>query len=371
MEFPSFGFGPASGFVTLADEMGPRVRCQIVTGAAAGRFVTTVMPGIVHHDLDTYDSAEWPKFRAIVPAGSRVLSITNPHFAAWAAANGYRVAVLDVLDWMWTDRPSLDAVELHLVQHYFGVGERAKGAGASSRDVRPVLGHDHWRPSSNARRPGQHALAVVSLGGLNMPGLQDTVCRLAHNVLRRILAALEAAGMDEVRIIMADDIAEAVLPSEPRTAPAVSVSSHLSTAEYAALLCRADHLFLAPGLGTIYECASADIVPLFLPAFSVSMLMQARDLGASGYRHVALWPWSDDCIEAIRSLHEPAAMGVLNGFIAAALDNDEACASLDGEIVTYLQRSRGATISLSDAVGAAQWLPPAAALLRGWALSRD
>lgn len=127
-EFPDFGFGPVSTSVALLEVTRLERDWHVVSTGAALRFCHEHMPGLTYHDLDTSSPVGREAFRSIVPAGSLVVTNTNPEFASWAVRQGYDVGVIDTLDWMWNELPpDLAGARFHLAQTFFGLG-RVNGA---------------------------------------------------------------------------------------------------------------------------------------------------------------------------------------------------------------------------------------------------
>src|SRR6266568_1057538 len=83
LEFPNFGYGPASTLLTLARAFADRFDWHIVSTGGAAEFLRVQLPGAVVHELDTFTAAAWPAFLDIAEPGSLIISCTNPEFAAW------------------------------------------------------------------------------------------------------------------------------------------------------------------------------------------------------------------------------------------------------------------------------------------------
>ncbi|MGH3168759.1 MAG: hypothetical protein ACRDN0_23120 [Trebonia sp.] len=98
LEFPDFGYGPASTLLSLIRPVTDRYDWHIVSTGGAAAFALAQIPGAALHDLDTYHPGSWPGFARIAPAGALLVSVTNPGFAGWALRNGYCVGVVDTLD---------------------------------------------------------------------------------------------------------------------------------------------------------------------------------------------------------------------------------------------------------------------------------
>ncbi|MBI3687501.1 MAG: hypothetical protein HY241_09255 [Actinobacteria bacterium] len=358
LEFPDFGYGPASTMLALVSRIAERHAWQVVSAGAAAEFVGRQLPGAVCHELDTFVPSSWPGFCGIAPPGSVVVSCTNPEFAAWAIDRGYRVGIVDTLDWMWAKRPAgLNVADFHLVQAYFG--GQVTPNGDRRETIRPVADPALWRPVGGGQQPGT---ALVSFGGMRLPGRDDLVAGYVRWLLSAALPVLvEHAGVERVRIVGGrSDLADLVPPAWSRH-PALRVGIGVDRATYAGLVQRAAHLIVSPGLATIYECAAAGLTPLLQPGFNMSMVLQARDLAATGYPHVSTWPWLTEATQAVAAMAEDDGVCHVAEHVTATIHHaDPGGETVASALMHYLERGDDAH-GLSVPVPAA--LPDGADLL--------
>lgn len=305
LEFPDFGYGPASALLGLVTGVTDRYSWHVISTGAAAEFVRRQLPAVAYHDLDTFDPATWPRFLEIAPRGSLVVSCTNPEFAAWAIRRHYRVGVVDTLGWMWPTLPdAIDQAEFHLVQEYFG----APTPRASNRQelIGPIVDPTLWPAVDGATHPGS---ALIGFGGTHLPGGDDLVAAYVRWFLAAALPVLiEHAGATEVTIVGGRSDLPALIPQPWRDHPATRVRLALDRASYATAARRVEHLVMSPGLTSIYECATGRLSPILQPGFSMSMILQLQAVAATGYPHIAAWPWLAEAAQVVAGL--PEAEGV-------------------------------------------------------------
>jgi hypothetical protein len=340
LEFPNFGYGPASTVLTLARAVGDRFDWHVVSTGGAAQFVRSQLPGAVLHDVDTFSPEHWPAFVDIAPPGSLIVSGTNPEFAAWAIRHGYRVGLIDTLDWMWPALPhDLGKAEFHLVQAYFASPLRAAEDGREV--VRPIVDPALWPTVGASPRGGA---VLIGFGGMHLPGGDSLVAAYVRWFLRAALPVLiDHAKASEITIAGGRaDLADLV-PDPWRNHPAVRVHAAMDRTSYARAARAAEHLLLSPGLASIYECAAAQLTPLWQPGFSMSMLLQVRHLLGTGYPQVASWPWQVEAADHIAGLPEADGVQHVANRIAATInDADPAGDMVRTALHAYLERSTDA-----------------------------
>lgn len=343
MEFPNFGYGPASALLTLVGALGDRFHWHAISTGGAAEFLRAQLPGVIVHDLDTFIPTAWPDLRDIAAPGSLIISATNPEFAAWAIRQGYRIGLVDTLDWMWQTLPDvLNNAEFHLVQAYFGVSPPVAGPHSGPRSgprrqvIRPIVDPALWPATGPSPRPGT---ALIGLGGMHLPGGDETVAAYVRWLLGATLPTLLDHAADEITIAGGRaDLAELV-PPEWRAHPAITTRSGMNRRHYAEAVRTAEHVIASPGLASIYECAAARLTPLWQPGYSMSMILQCRHLQATGYPHVAAWPWLDEAAAHIAGLPEAEGLRYvadrMSGTIGA-IDPDGA--TMTKALLRYLER---------------------------------
>lgn len=336
LEFPDFGFGPASTLLSLLRPVARHYDLHIVSTGAAAEHVFAELPEATLHDLDTFHSEGWGAFEAIAPPGARVVSVTNPQFAAWAVGRGYCVGVVDTLDWMWGHDPTLDGARFHLVQCPL-VGVPTPPSGRREY-VRPIVDASLWSPETVlAPVPGD---VVVGFGGMGLPGANDLVAQYTRWFLGAALPLLiELVPYAAVTVAGGREDLVNLVPGDWAAHPAVRVRPGLTQAEYARVVQRAEHLLCSPGLASIHECATAGLTPLWQPGFNMSMLLQMQQLADTRYEHLVVWPWMTEVAEYIEGMPEEEGVRHLAERIEYTIRSEDP----DGELVAarvarYLRR---------------------------------
>lgn len=338
IEFPDFGYGPASAILALLEPILHEYEWHIVSTGAAARFASLHLPNSVVHDLDTFDPDSWSRLLALAPAGSTVVSVTNPHFAGWAAQHGYRAGVIDTLDWMWdSPPPGIEHVSFHLVQSFFGAGT---AAGGRRQLIDPIVDPWLWAP---ARRKVATGSAVVSFGGMTVPSRAEETARYVRWLTAAVLPVLvEVAECEQITIIGARADLVDLLPLSWQRDPRVTVIPGLDRAAYARRVTAAQHVILAPGLAGIHECAAAELTPMFQPGFNMSMILQSDALVRLGYRHVATWPDLAQLAGTLRGVPELVGLKLAAEVIDDTIGHrDPAGRGLAEAAVAYVRRSEG------------------------------
>lgn len=347
LEFPNFGYGPAAALLVLIQPMVNDYEWHILSTGGAAQFARKHLPAAVVHDLDTFRPQDWPRCLDHVPAGSVLISATNPHFAGWAAQQGYKVGIVDTLDWMWdVQPPGVDQVEFHLVQHYFGTRSADPATQGRRQLIRPIVDRALWTSDRKTR----HGTAVIGFGGMAVPGRAKGTANYVEWLLSAVLPLLVDSGAcSQVDIVGAREDLHLLVPSLWTGHLGIRVHTGLDRASYAALARTAEHLILAPGLATINECAVAGLTPLIQPGFNMSMVLEAHDLVETGYPHVAAWPWLDKAASQLSGMAELDGLHYLAGLIddTVRTDSPETC-GITKALVSYLSRVTEEQLRLPD-----------------------
>jgi hypothetical protein len=336
LEFPDFGYGPASTLLSLVRPVAHDYDWHVVSTGSAAAFAVAQLPGATLHELDTFSSRGWTRFAGIAPAGAPVVSVTNPGFASWALQKGYRVGIVDTLDWMWDshDQALADA-EFHLVQFYFG--SALPRVATRGERVRPVVDAALWPASGPGESvPGS---VVIGFGGMDMPGADTVVAAYVRWVLAAVLPLLAGqAGITSITIAGGRPDLPSLVPEPWPTHPAVRVRTGLSQEEYAGIARRAEHLICSPGLASIYECAAGGLAPLWQPGFSMSMVLQSRHLASTGYPYLASWPWLPEAAERVAGLSEEEGVQYVTERIVSTIrDTDPSGECLAKPLARYVE----------------------------------
>lgn len=343
LEVPDFGYGPASAMLAMLDPIADRHQWHVVSTGRAARFVGRQLPHVKLHDVDTFTADRWDDFLSIAPPGAAVLSVTNPHFAGWAAAHGYRVGIVDTLDWMWARRPyGVDLARFHLVQSYFGMVPGHIGCEA----IKPIIDTAVWSPAGRSAQaaPGT---ALVGFGGMTMPTQAEQTARYVQWFAAAALPALvEHGGCTEVTVVGGRaDLAD-LLPPWWRRDRRVTVVPGTDRRTYAKLVQSTEHQVLAPGLGSIYECAAARLAPLFQPGFSMSMILQTRALRQAGYPHLATWGNISGISADLAGVSELTGLRRASEIIDRTVNDDPTGSAMADAVTDYLDRDPHQVLTL-------------------------
>jgi hypothetical protein len=348
LEIPNFGYGPASAALAVAGHVADQYNWHIVSAGGAADFAARQLPGALRHELDTNFPDRWPGFTDIVPPGSVVVTFTNPEFAAWAVQHGYRVGLIDTLDWMWSTLPAtvpaaLSGTEFHMIQEYFAI---PAGPVSGRRDiVRPIVDQALWGRESMT--PARSGTAMISFGGMQLPYGNEVVAEYVRWFLGAVLPiVIEQAQVTRLTIVGGRPDLGALVPRSWARHPAVSVHVSLDRAAYAALARGSEHVLITPGLAQVYECAVAGLDPLIQPGFGMSMVLQAHHVALTGYPHMYTWPWLPEVAPTIAAMSEPEGMQYADKRMLATIREDPDGQDLGKAVTTYLAREPGSALLL-------------------------
>jgi hypothetical protein len=340
MEFPNFGYGPAAAALTLIRGVEDAYQWNLVSTGGAAAFAQKQLRGAVVHDLDTFDPDSWKGFREIAPAGSATVSVTNPQFGIWAAGAGYRVGLVDTLDWMWPSLPpGVGQVQFHLVQAYFGNNADGSRHNPKAQVIGPIVDPLLWPHEGAGRQPGN---TVIGFGGMHMPspGGDELVASYTRWFLDATLPLLtDHPKVKSVAVVGGRGDLEDLVPARWRNA--VRVHPGLTRTDYAAMLRSAEHLLLSPGLGSLYECTSTHLQPLLQPGWNLSMLLQAFHVTRTAYPYICAWEWLGEAVRDVQGKSELDALCYLTGRIRDGIEEDRGRGEsiLIKPILHYLERT--------------------------------
>ncbi|HEY7144497.1 MAG TPA: hypothetical protein VH637_09635 [Streptosporangiaceae bacterium] len=339
LEIPNFGYGPASAALALAAPVADRYTWHIASSGGAAAFAARQLPGAVVHEFDTNQLGTWDRFAQMFPPESVVVTFVNPEFAAWAVQRGYRVGLVDTLDWMWGTLPetvpqALAGTEFHMIQEYFAMpGRRLRG---QCDIVRPLVDRALWCDGNAQVRPRS---AMIGFGGMQLPYGNDLVAEYVRWFLGAAVPTLvEQAGVTDVSIVGGRDDLPGLIPAPWAGHPAVSVHVGLDRRAYAALARGSEHVLISPGLAHVYECALAGLAPLIQPGFGMSMVLQAYHVALAGYEHMYTWPWLPDAVPALAEMSEPDGMRYANEQMMASIKADPTGQDVAKAVSLYLAR---------------------------------
>ncbi|MGO7733124.1 hypothetical protein ELG72_37180 [Rhizobium leguminosarum] len=359
VEIHDFGYGPACGFLDATASFSDEFNWHVLASGNAARYLARARPEAEIIPFNGYDPENWKRLSSLIPQGSPLLSLSNPGFASYAAGQGFRVALIDQLDWMWSANPvDIDLVELHLIQHYFGASSN-KQRPAKALEVRPIV------TPALPQRNGSKVLdmIVIGLGGMAIAGNPEAGDAYARWLLRQVSNALDQTGFSIVIVGGSPNLVSIVRSAGLNGATVVNGMSRL---EYLSLLNRSSFQILTPGLASIYESEALGLSPLFLPGVNKSMLLQLQSLVNAGYPQAVSWPWMKEVRSALQSLPAGDALALITGKIKSSMaDEDNSGRILQAAILDYVEGETRHRIPVDIDKG----MPEASVLLRQ-ALSR-
>jgi hypothetical protein len=302
VEFPDFGFGPATTAMRLIAHLGTRYPCTVASTGTALRFAQATLPSVRTVDVDTFSPDGMQRFAAVVDHDCLVLSVTNPPFASWATGRGYHVGVLDTLHWLWPEAAPVHGAEFYVAQRYWGhEGDRhADGEVLADPDRALPCERSAYSRTSSGR-------ALVSFGGMSLPldpmlSLDVAAWALAH-VMPALLASRAITGVDIVGGHPLLASAAVRFTDDPR----VRVLGMVTAPAYLELLATAEVVVATPGIATLHELEEVACPALLLPGHNVSQVLQLRDAVAyAGCVHAVEWPGAPRLAQLLRRLPEDA-----------------------------------------------------------------
>lgn len=315
-EVTDFGYGPAHALITALRGWDDAPATTIFSSGNAAKLLYATLPSAELVELDCSRPANWPAFVSRVPAASPVLTL-SPSFAQFASGSGYRVGLVDQLDWMWDDQAdTLSGLAFHIIQAYFGLDPCRQGR--RGKLVNPIVDPCF---TSRASRTEVTNSAVLGFGGMSMMGRANAADGYVHWMLNSALPILlDEGGCETVVIVGGRAELDSLVPPRWRQDRRLSFVTAAPPDDYAQLLRCSRHQLLTPGLATIYECAALGIAPLLGPGLNKSMLLQLDDLVRLGYRHIVRWPFHDELCRQVRELPQPAALLHIRAAIGRAVD---------------------------------------------------
>jgi hypothetical protein len=314
-EVTDFGYGPAHALITALKGWDDAPATTIFSSGNAAKLLRRALPSTELVELDCSRPAAWHAFVRHVPAASPVLTL-SPSFARFASGSGYRVGLVDQLDWMWHQHANTTSqFVFHIIQAYFGMdlGRQARHGELVSPIVDPCF-------TSRGSRAEVTNSALLGFGGMSMMGRTNAADGYFHWILDSALPILlDEGGCETVVIVGGREDLRSLAPARWRRDRRLSFITAVPPDDYAQLLCCSRHQLLTPGLATIYECAALGIAPLLGPGLNKSMLLQLDDLARLGYRHIVRWPFHDELCHQVRRLPQPEALPRISNAVGRAV----------------------------------------------------
>lgn len=315
IEFPDFGFGPASTSASLIAYLLKFRRCKIISTGVALNFVRSIYPQIEFFDINTSDKDALDRVSKSVPRNSTIISNTNPGFALWASMNGYKVSVVDTLFWMWGLLPDiLENVNLYIIQNYFGhdfINSLPTNFDAKNLVyVKPIINFERW-DKKIADDPSNDIL--IAFGGMGNPFDSTFEKEYATWILDAILPILLSHKSIQNIHVVGGEIKKDLLDRNILNSSSNFIIHGIVTPDdYSRLVKSSKFHLITPGLTSIYESVIAGISPLFLPGSNVSQIIQSVHLSKfANYKHITFWSKSDEIFDAITSVSEEAGIEIV------------------------------------------------------------
>jgi hypothetical protein len=314
-EVADFGYGPAHALVAVLAGWKDQPAARIYSSGNAATFLRKALPQAEHVDLDCASPQNWATFRETVPLDAPVITMSRA-FAGFATTAGYRVGLVDQLDWMWQDtQPWERPLAFHIVQAYFGADLASQSRGHL---VRPIIDRSFCKQAKAAKT---RAMVVIGFGGMSMMGRPDACDDYARWFLGEVLPVVfDEGACESVTVVGGRPDLQRVVPSQWRSDRRVTCRQALDPQAYADLLAGSRYHLMTPGLATIYECAQMEITPLFGPGMSKSMILQLDDLiRTTGYPHVVRWPWHEEMCAQVRQMPQGEALEQINDAVGESI----------------------------------------------------
>jgi len=314
-----FGFGPAAVLLALIEPLANELEFCFISSGNALRLIRQTVPGATTYEVECNFARNWSAILSIAPPRSIIIT-ASPGFAAWSAEKGYRVGLINPLDWMSGERLTVPPLAFHLVPAYYGPNpDGAREEGASL--IRPVVASCFLGELPEG--PAPYACLIAFGGMAAIGGREDLANRYASWLLGSTLPVIvDELGIIPVAIVGGNACLPALAGKHWHPHPGVRLIPALGTAVYARLLRTTPHIIVTPGLSTIYECHAAGLSPFLQPGYNKSMVLQLHDLVELGYPHVAMWPWAGENIESIRQMPQPEALKFISSLIERAIEED-------------------------------------------------
>ncbi|MFM7363345.1 MAG: hypothetical protein ACKO11_02330 [Cuspidothrix sp.] len=327
LEFPDFGFGPASTSANLIAYLQQSINCKIISTGFALDFVRKIYPQIEYLDVNTTNERELYHITEAVPRNATIISNTNPGFALWASKYGYKVFVVDTLFWMWGLLPDiLDKTNSYIVQHYFG--DNLTNPSLVNFNIselvyaKPMINFERWERKTVSTTSND---VLIAFGGMGNPYSSTFEREYASWILDTILPIIvNHKNIQKIHIVGGGIDKDLLMQDIYNYSSNLIIHGAISPNDYQRLVTSSKLHFITPGLTSIYESVVAGIAPLFLPGSNVSQIIQSVHLKKfTDYNHIIFWSRSNEIFDAVTSVSEEEGMEILVEYIRKIIKNSD------------------------------------------------
>jgi hypothetical protein len=343
IEFPDFGFGPASTSVNLIAYLDKDRECKIISTGVALNFIRKIYPQIEYLDINTSNEDALYQVVEAVPRNATIISNTNPGFALWASNQGYKVLVVDTLFWMWGLLPDiLENTTSYIVQHYFGHTLNLLSVTFDARNliyVKPIINFERWEKKAHSTLSND---VLIAFGGMGNPFSSTFEREYASWILGIILPVLlNCEDVQKIHIVGGEIDKDLLGHYIFNSSSNLIAHGAITPDDYQKLITSSKFHLITPGLTSIYESVIAGITPLFLPGSNVSQIIQSVHLKRfTGYNQMIFWSRANEIFDAITSVSEEAGMEILVKYIRTIMKNSGSDSRLiSSQVQKYLNAS--------------------------------
>ncbi len=317
IEFPNFGFGPASTSFKTLKYFNELYKCTIISEGESLTYVRASYPDLHYIDIDTSDEKSFEKILKYTNKASDIIifSNTNPEFSEWAKLKGFKVIMIDILFWMWNKIPDcLELVDYYLIQGYYGVDNKLENKSHNGNVIKinPLFNFLEW----NRRNAKKKGTVLIAFGGMNIPFNRRIPKLFSTWIVNSILPVITSHPNIKKIYIIGGLIDMANLNSKYINNHKIVFHNQLSNEAYRKLFLTTEFQFITPGLTSIYETLWSYSSSLFLPGFNMSQILQSNDLkNGYNYENLISWPNENEIALKIRELPEKKGVELVEQFL--------------------------------------------------------
>jgi hypothetical protein len=252
----SYGYGPVSKLLVIAERVRPSIETLVFVGTGIAHELaarTALFDEVIHAPADDR------RIRRVVASGNGLLSVMDRQYFRVALDLSVPLYAVDSLFWLREPVPeALLTARRAWVQDFDWVRERLRATGVGATVVGPIVRPGNGRPARSDR------LLVVNLGGGEAPhGSLAVGSSYPDLVVRAILDSDWVTGFDGATVLMAGS---PLIERLGRTYKGCGIDFRsVAHDEALALLGEATLVLTSPGLTTSLECFQMETPTFFLP----------------------------------------------------------------------------------------------------------